>query len=81
MSVIDHIEIPVNNANASLSFYEKALAPLGFRLIITQPPVRRVRAVSATGLDQMVTPGFGCMTMRKPPRLCISHFLLMNEAW
>lgn len=38
MSVIDHIEIPVNNANASLSFYEKALAPLGFRLIITQPP-------------------------------------------
>lgn len=40
MSVIDHIEIAVNNANASLSFYEQALAPLGFRRVITQEPTK-----------------------------------------
>lgn len=38
MSVIDHLEIAVNSADASLSFYEQALAPLGFKLVITQEP-------------------------------------------
>lgn len=40
MSVIDHLEIAVNDARASLNFYEQALAPLGFRLIITQDPAK-----------------------------------------
>lgn len=35
MSVIDHLEIAVNNTKASLSFYEQALAPQSFRLVIT----------------------------------------------
>lgn len=36
MSVIDHLEISVKNAPLSLRFYQQALEPLGFRLIITQ---------------------------------------------
>lgn len=36
MSVIDHIEISVKNAPLSLRFYQQALEPLGFRLVITQ---------------------------------------------
>ncbi len=38
MSVIDHIEIPVKNASFSLHFYQQALEPLGFRLVVTQEP-------------------------------------------
>ena len=38
MSVIDHVEIAVKNAQVSLKFFEAALAPLGFRLIISVPP-------------------------------------------
>ncbi len=40
MSVIDHLEIAVSDAKISLKFYEQALAPLGFKLIITQEPTR-----------------------------------------
>lgn len=35
MSAIDHLEISVKNAPLSLRFYQQALEPLGFRLVIT----------------------------------------------
>lgn len=35
MSVIDHLEISVKNARLSLRFYQQALEPLGFGLVIT----------------------------------------------
>ncbi|HAV1569295.1 TPA: VOC family protein [Enterobacter hormaechei subsp. steigerwaltii] len=38
MTVIDHLEISVKNAPVSLRFYQHALEPLGFRLVITQEP-------------------------------------------
>lgn len=40
MSVIDHIEIAVQDAETSRRFYELALAPLGFELIISVGPDR-----------------------------------------
>lgn len=38
MSVIDHLEIAVTDAELSRQFYQQALAPLGFRLVITIDP-------------------------------------------
>lgn len=38
MSVIDHLEIAVKDAELSRRFYERALAPLGFKLVITVNP-------------------------------------------
>lgn len=35
---IDHIGIPVSDSNRSRQFYERALAPLGFRVTMTVPP-------------------------------------------
>ncbi|KFC98706.1 VOC family protein [Leclercia adecarboxylata] len=40
MSAIDHLEISVKNAPLSLRFYQQALEPLGFRLVITQEPAK-----------------------------------------
>ncbi|WLI76446.1 VOC family protein [Kosakonia sp. H02] len=40
MSVIDHIEIAVTDAEASRQFYEQALAPLGFQLILALTPAQ-----------------------------------------
>jgi len=38
--MIDHIELSVSDANASLRFYELALAPLGFSCILSLGPER-----------------------------------------
>jgi len=50
MSVIDHVEIAVKDAQASLKFFEAALAPLGFSLIISVPPERTLTGGSRYGL-------------------------------
>lgn len=50
MSIIDHIEIAVKNAQVSLRFFEAALAPLGFSLIISVPPERTFTGGSRYGL-------------------------------
>jgi len=50
MSVIDHVEIAVKNAQVSLKFFEAALAPLGFRLIISVPPERTLTGGARYGL-------------------------------
>lgn len=38
VSVIDHLNIGVSDADRSRDFYEKALAPLGLKLIYSIPP-------------------------------------------
>ncbi len=50
MSVIDHVEIAVKNAQVSLKFFEAALAPLGFSLIISVPPERTLSGGARYGL-------------------------------
>lgn len=50
MSVIDHVEIAVKNAQVSLKFYEAALAPLGFSLIISVPAERALTGGTRYGL-------------------------------
>ena len=35
MSIVDHVNIPVANLERSKRFYELALAPLGYRLLMT----------------------------------------------
>lgn len=40
MGIIDHIEFAVRDAEISRQFYERALAPLGFELIISVGPDR-----------------------------------------
>ena len=37
-TIIDHLNIGVSNAERSRSFYEKALAPLGLKLMFSIPP-------------------------------------------
>lgn len=39
-NIIDHVEIPVADAQRSRRFYEPALKPLGFSLVISIDPVR-----------------------------------------
>jgi catechol 2,3-dioxygenase-like lactoylglutathione lyase family enzyme len=39
-SVIDHIELPIADAEASRRFYEAALAPLGLSLVVSIDPSR-----------------------------------------
>ena len=40
MSVINHIELPVGDAEESRRFYEAALGPLGLSLVISIDPAR-----------------------------------------
>jgi catechol 2,3-dioxygenase-like lactoylglutathione lyase family enzyme len=40
MSVINHMEIPVDDADASRRFYEAALGPLGLSLVVSIDPAR-----------------------------------------
>lgn len=40
MSILDHIELSVRNAEVSRQFYERALAPLGIKRVITVAPER-----------------------------------------
>ena len=37
-TIIDHLNIGVSNAERSCAFYEKALAPLGLKLLHSIPP-------------------------------------------
>lgn len=58
MSLIDHIEFAVGDAEVSRFFYERALAPLGFELIITVGPERTRTGGSRHGLG---TNGYPCL--------------------
>lgn len=80
MSAIDHLEISVKNAPLSLRFYQQALEPLGFRLVITQEPAKTRTGGFRYGLGPQGYPGYGCMTMRKPVHRCIWLFLLISAA-
>ncbi|MCZ7865450.1 VOC family protein [Agrobacterium salinitolerans] len=50
--MIDHIEIPVTDIEASLSFYEEALKPLGVSRIITVPAERTTTGYPRHGLGR-----------------------------
>lgn len=48
--LIDHIEIPVTDADAARRFYEAALAPLGVTCILSVPAERSASATPRHGL-------------------------------
>ena len=52
MSIIDHVEFSVRNAEASRNFYEKALAPLGFTRIISVGPDRTLSGGTRHGFGK-----------------------------
>ena len=58
MSLIDHIEFAVRDAEVSRRFYELALAPLGFELIITVGAERTRTGGTRHGLG---TGGYPCL--------------------
>lgn len=48
--LIDHIEIPVSDADAAREFYEAALGPLGVTCVLSFPPDRSVNGTKRHGL-------------------------------
>jgi catechol 2,3-dioxygenase-like lactoylglutathione lyase family enzyme len=52
MSVIDHIELPVADADASRRFYEAALEPLGPSLVISIDPARTANGRARYGFGR-----------------------------
>jgi len=58
MSIIDHIEFAVRDAAISRCFYEQALGPLGFELIISLGPDRTRAGGTRHGLG---TNGYPCL--------------------
>jgi len=58
MSILDHVEFAVRDAAASCRFYELALAPLGFKIIITVPPERTRTGGTRYGLG---VGGYPCL--------------------
>lgn len=48
-NIIDHVEIPVADAQRSRRFYETALKPLGLSLVISIDPVRTPRGGARHG--------------------------------
>jgi catechol 2,3-dioxygenase-like lactoylglutathione lyase family enzyme len=58
MGLIDHIEFAVRDAEISRLFYEQALAPLGFELVITIGPARTRTGGTRHGLG---TNGYPCL--------------------
>ncbi len=58
MSIIDHFEFAVADAEISRRFYEQALAPLGFELIVSVGPARTRSGGTRHGLG---TNGYPCL--------------------
>lgn len=58
MSVVDHIEFAVRDAGISKRFYERALAPLGFEVIISLGPDRTRTGGTRHGLGMN---GYPCL--------------------
>ncbi|KKC27918.1 VOC family protein [Sphingomonas sp. SRS2] len=52
MSVIDHIELPVADAEASRRFYEAALEPLGLSLVVSIGPARTAHGGARLGFGR-----------------------------
>ncbi|KAH7029897.1 uncharacterized protein B0I36DRAFT_350693 [Microdochium trichocladiopsis] len=50
--LIDHIEIPVTDVEATLDFYKTALKPLGISCVISVPPERSAKSHPRHGLGQ-----------------------------
>ncbi|TWI47984.1 catechol 2,3-dioxygenase-like lactoylglutathione lyase family enzyme [Pseudomonas duriflava] len=57
MSILDHIEFSVKDAEVSRQFYERALAPLGVRRIITVPPANTCNGGTRHGFGK----GYPCL--------------------
>lgn len=80
MPLIDHIEFAVTDAKASRDFYERALAPLGVRLIITRQNNGRTRY--GFGRDDYPSlwihdngkPGDGHVAFAAESREAVNHF-------
>lgn len=62
MGLIDHIEFAVRDAEISRLFYEQALAPLGFELVITVGPERTRMGGPGMAWVRTATLVSGCMT-------------------
>ncbi|WP_137174177.1 VOC family protein [Massilia sp. HP4] len=62
MSLIDHIEFAVRDTEVSRLFYERALAPLGFELIITVGPEGTRTGGNRHGLG---TNGYPCLWLHE----------------
>lgn len=52
MSIINHIELPVGDAEASRRFYEAALEPLGLSLVISVDPARTAHGGARLGFGR-----------------------------
>lgn len=52
MSIIDHIEFPVADAEASRRFYEAALGPLGLSLVVSIDPARTAHGGARHGFGR-----------------------------
>jgi catechol 2,3-dioxygenase-like lactoylglutathione lyase family enzyme len=52
MSVIDHIELPIADAEASRRFYEAALEPLGLSLVVSIDPARSAHGGARLGFGR-----------------------------
>lgn len=52
MSIIDHIELPVADAEASRRFYEAALGPLGLSLVVSIDPARTAHGGARHGFGR-----------------------------
>lgn len=56
MRVIDHIELPVADAEASRRFYEAALEPLGLLLVVSIDPARTAHGGARHGFGRVGYP-------------------------
>jgi len=52
MSVIDHVELPIADAEASGRFYEAVLAPLGLSLVVSIDPARTAHGGARHGFGK-----------------------------
>lgn len=55
--MIDHVEIQVGDVVRSTAFYQRALAPLGYTLHVTNPSASNGFGATADKLDFWVKPG------------------------
>ena len=58
MDVINHIEIGVDDVDASRRFYEATLAPLGLSLVISVDPANTTRGTARFGFGRDGYPSF-----------------------
>ena len=70
--LIDHIEIPVTDADAARRFYETGLAPLGVTCVLSVPAERSASGTPRHGLAAMAIRAFGYTVATPRPAGCIS---------